>query len=66
MKEWIAKIRSYLKETQGEVKKVAWPGRQYVTSATIIILIICIILGVGVTLVDWGLAKTIMFLNKAF
>ena len=66
MKEWLEKIRSYLKETHGEVKKVAWPGRQYVTAATFIILLICIVMGLGVTLLDWGLAKLILFLNKAF
>jgi preprotein translocase subunit SecE len=66
MKEWSKQIRSYLKETQGEVKKVAWPDRQYVTAATFIILVICIVMGLGVTLLDWGLAKIILFLNRAF
>ena len=60
------KIVNYLKETRAEVKKVAWPGRQYVTQATIIILVVSISIGFFVMILDLVFAKGIMFLNSVF
>lgn len=60
------KITEYLKETQAEVKKVAWPTRQYVVSATIIILIVSFAIGFFVMFSDLALARFILFLNQVF
>ncbi|OGC03699.1 preprotein translocase subunit SecE [candidate division WOR-1 bacterium RIFOXYA12_FULL_43_27] len=60
------KITEYLKETQAEVKKVAWPTRQYVVSATIIIIVVSFAIGFFVMFTDLVLAKLILLLNQVF
>lgn len=61
----IDKIKNYLKETQAEVKKVAWPGQKYVVSATIIILALTLIIGFFVSFLDLAFAKIIMTLSRS-
>ncbi|HTY13813.1 MAG TPA: preprotein translocase subunit SecE [Candidatus Omnitrophota bacterium] len=65
MKDIKNKIIDYIKETRAEVRKVTWPGRQYVTAATVIVLLIVIVLAVAVMLLDWGLAKMFLFLSRS-
>jgi preprotein translocase subunit SecE len=65
MKDLKQKIISYLKETRAEVKKVAWPENRYVTAATIIILAIVVTVAAMILVMDWALAKLILFLTKA-
>lgn len=57
------KIVDYVKETRAEVKKVTWPDRQYVTAATIIILLIVIVLALFIMVLDWGLARLFLMFN---
>ena len=58
------KIVDYVKETRAEVKKVTWPDRQYVTAATVVILLIVIVLAVFVMLLDWGLARLFLMFTR--
>ena len=51
------KIQSYLKETVAEMKKVVWPDRRYVTTATVIILILVILTAVFLMVVDFGFTE---------
>ncbi|MEK7376197.1 MAG: preprotein translocase subunit SecE [Candidatus Margulisiibacteriota bacterium] len=55
-------IKKYLKETEVEARKVVWPGRKYVTAATVIILIIVVLSAVFITAVDFSFAKIFKFL----
>ena len=64
-KEIKEKIVNYLKEIQSESKKVVWPGRDYVTAATIIVIIIVFLVAVFVMLVDYGFAKFFANFSKA-
>jgi len=66
MKDIKGLILNYLKETRAETKKVAWPGRQFVISATLIILFIMVTIAVFTMFLDLGLAQMILFLTKAF
>jgi len=66
MKDVKTRIIDYVKETRAELKKVAWPQRPYVVSATFIILIVLIIVAAFITMVDWGFAQMMLFLNRAF
>ncbi len=50
-------IVNYLKEIRSESKKVVWPGRNYVTAATIIVFIIVFLVAGFVMLIDYGFAK---------
>jgi preprotein translocase SecE subunit len=58
------KIQTYLKETQGEMKKVVWPDRRYVTVATVIILVLVSITGIFVIFVDYAFAGFFRVLLK--
>jgi len=64
-KEIKEKIVSYLKEIRSESKKVVWPGRDYVTAATIIVLIIVFLVAVFIMLIDYGFAKFFAYFSKA-
>jgi preprotein translocase subunit SecE len=64
-KEIREKIVNYLKEIRAESKKVIWPGRNYVTAATIIVFIIVSLVVVFVMLVDYGFAKFFAYFSKA-
>jgi preprotein translocase subunit SecE len=60
------KVRGYLNETRGELKKVVWPDRRYVTVATVIICIVVVAMGLFVMAVDFSFAKIMGYLEKAF
>lgn len=62
----IKRITDYLKETRAEVYKVAWPGKKYVTSATVVIIIVSIVIGMFVMMVDLVFARTMLFLTQVF
>ncbi|MGB9613564.1 MAG: preprotein translocase subunit SecE [Candidatus Margulisiibacteriota bacterium] len=50
-------IINYLKETQIEMKKVVWPDRRYVTTATLVVLALVFLTGAYIMFVDLILAK---------
>jgi preprotein translocase subunit SecE len=56
-KEIIEKITGYLKDIRSEAKKVVWPGKDYVTAATIIVLLIVFLVSTFIMLVDFGFAR---------
>ena len=58
------KILGFLKETLGEMKKVSWPDRKYVTAATIVVFVIVVLTAVFVTLVDFALAEVFKVLLR--
>jgi preprotein translocase subunit SecE len=56
-KEIKEKIIGYLKEIRTEAFKVIWPGRNYITAATIVVLIIVFVVTTFVMLIDFGFAR---------
>ncbi|MFA5839126.1 MAG: preprotein translocase subunit SecE [Candidatus Margulisiibacteriota bacterium] len=64
MKKIFEQIVKFIKETRAETKKVIWPDRRYVMVATVIILIICFVVGMYVTFVDFAFAKIFGVLIK--
>jgi len=58
------KILNFLKETLGEMKKVTWPDRRYVTVATVIVLVIVVLVALFVMVVDFGLTEVFKVLLK--
>ncbi len=60
------KIRLFLKETRAEMRKVVWPQKRYVITATFVVLIIVILLGGFVMLIDTAFSKFFVYLFKAF
>jgi preprotein translocase subunit SecE len=64
MKDAVAKIVKFVKETRAETKKVVWPNRRYVAVATAIILVLVIITGLYVMFVDFVFVRIFGFLMK--
>ncbi len=63
-KEIKEKIIGYIKEINAESKKVVWPGRNYVTAATIIVVIISFLVAGFVMLIDYGFAKFFAYFGR--
>ena len=49
------KVIKFLKDYKGEIMKIVWPGPKAVVKNTIIVLIICLIVGAFIWAVDFGL-----------
>ncbi len=53
------RIVRYLRDYKSEVKKIVWPGWKDVVKNTVIVLIICLIVGAFIWAVDFGLAELV-------
>ncbi len=53
------RIVAFFRDYKSEVKKIVWPNFKYVVKNTIVVLIICAILGVFIWLLDLGLLELI-------
>lgn len=53
------KVVRFLREYKSEIKKIVWPGPKAIVKNTLIVLILCTILGVFIWLLDWGLGSLI-------
>ena len=51
------KVIRFFKDYKSEVKKIVWPGFKDVCKNTVIVLIICLVIGVLIWLFDWGLGE---------
>ncbi|MEE1185684.1 MAG: preprotein translocase subunit SecE [Acutalibacteraceae bacterium] len=49
----------FFRDYKSEVKKIVWPGIKEVLKNTVIVLIMCALIGVVIWLVDFGLGKLI-------
>ncbi len=53
------RIANFFKDYKSEIKKVVWPSRETVVKNTLIVLVMCAIVGIYVAALDFGLAKLI-------
>lgn len=53
------KIVKFLRDYRGEIKKIYWPGPKMVVKNTLIVLIMCALVGAFIWLLDFGLGKLI-------
>lgn len=51
------RVVRFFRDYKSEVKKIVWPGWKEVAKNTVIVLIICAIIGAFIWLIDWGLAS---------
>ncbi len=51
------RIANFFKDYKGEIKKIVWPGPKDVVKNTLIVLAMCVVVGVFVWLVDYGLGQ---------
>ena len=59
IKENIAELSQYLKDSKGEMKKVTWPGRKATIGLTWVVLITVFVISLYLGIVDLGLSKLI-------
>ena len=62
----IEKTKTFLKEVGIEFKKVVWPDRKFVFSATMIILVIVFASAFYVAVIDFGFEKIFQFVSLFF
>ncbi len=55
----LKRIVRFFRDYKSEVKKIVWPSVKDVAKNTLIVLIICLIIGAFIWVVDFGLAKLI-------
>ncbi|MCM8772382.1 MAG: preprotein translocase subunit SecE [Candidatus Omnitrophica bacterium] len=58
------KIKNYLNEVRGELKKVTWPEKRILRNSTIIIVVFMIIMGIYFGIVDVIFAKLISLIIR--
>lgn len=51
------KIVQFLRDYKGEIKKIVWPGIKTVVRNTVVVLIVCLVIGAFIWLFDFGLAQ---------
>lgn len=56
------KVVKFLKDYKGEILKIVWPGPRAVVKNTIIVIIMCLIIGAFIWLLDWGLGSLLKLL----
>ena len=50
-------FRAFVGESYAELRKVDWPGRTQLISATVVVIIAVAIVGAYLFVVDWGLQR---------
>lgn len=58
------RIVKFFREYKSEVKKIVWPGPRSVVKNTVVVLILCALLGILIWLLDWGLSSLIGLIVK--
>ena len=56
---FFGKVKKFFRDYKSEVKKIVWPNFKFVLKNTIVVLVICAILGVFIWLLDLGLLELI-------
>ena len=52
-------FRAFVAESIGELKKVEWPGRRQVTSATVVVIIACAVVGTFLYVADEAFSRLV-------
>ncbi|HIZ83159.1 MAG TPA: preprotein translocase subunit SecE [Firmicutes bacterium] len=53
------RLAQFFREYKSEIKKVVWPGPKSVVKNTVIVLVMCLIVGAFIWLLDFGLSKLV-------
>lgn len=53
----LARVIAFFRDYKGEVKKIVWPGFRDVLKNTLIVLIMCLLVGILIWAEDFGLGK---------
>jgi preprotein translocase subunit SecE len=61
----VPRSMTFLQEVWSELKKVHWPGRKEVWSATVVVLAVVVILAVFLGVVDYVATRLVRFILTA-
>ncbi len=53
----LKRVIRFFRDYKSEVKKIVWPGWKDVQKNTVIVLVICLVIGALIWVIDFGLAK---------
>jgi len=56
-KSWIARLRLYVAEVQGEFKKITWPPQEETLNGTVSVVVIVSLIATFLGVVDFGLSR---------
>ena len=59
------RVVRYLRDYKSEIKKIVWPGIKDVIKNTVIVLIMCLLVGALIWLVDFGLGQLLNLILSA-
>ena len=60
------KIARFFRDYKGEIKKIVWPTGKTVFKNTVIVIVMCLVIGAFIWLLDWGLSELLkLVLNTA-
>ncbi|MBQ7045226.1 MAG: preprotein translocase subunit SecE [Clostridia bacterium] len=51
------RVVRFIKDYKSEVKKIVWPGPKSVIKNTVVVLAVCLVIGIVIWLVDFGLGN---------
>ena len=60
----LQRLISTLRDYKSELKKIVWPGLNEVVKNTLVVLVICLIIGAFIWLFDFGLGSLMNFITK--
>jgi preprotein translocase subunit SecE len=55
----LEKIKKYLKETAGELRKMTWPTKQELIGSTVVVIVVSLVVAVFIGIVDRVLAAIV-------
>ena len=61
----LKRVIRFFRDYKSEVKKIVWPGPRDVVKNTVIVLIMCVIVGAFIWLVDYGLGQLLKLILGA-
>ena len=62
---FVSRSGEFLRETRGELRKVAWPTRQEVRNYSIVVLVTLILLIALIFVLDYACSRSVLFLFHA-
>ena len=64
MREYVAKMTTFLQEVQAETKKVTWPSRRDTLGSTLVVIVAVFVIAGFLGIIDFGLSLLIGTLIK--
>lgn len=54
--------KQFFREVRGELRKVVWPSRSEVLNYSLVVLVFLVVFTALVSLIDWGFARSVLWL----